>query len=146
MPWMKPFPFLCPEAPNDAAVVPAAKEKLLPPPSFTLVVRPKSRSGSAEADPAYRAGSSRGFCHHMADPGPAASPGVTHVWIRVMILSIRSPRYPSTPSMTTQMLFQQIPENVNYSRETEVGINAEVHFNFPPRNMLYFPADVRCTS
>ncbi|KAK2918825.1 hypothetical protein Q8A73_003196 [Channa argus] len=58
------------------------------PPPFTLVVRPKPRSGSAEADPAYQAGSSRGFCHHMADPGPAASPGVTSAWIRVMILSI----------------------------------------------------------
>lgn len=61
----------------------------------------------------------------MADPGPAASPGVTHAWIRVMILSIRSPRYPSIPSMTTQMLFQQIPENVSYSRKNEVGIHAK---------------------
>lgn len=81
------------------------------PPSYTcLVVLPEPRSGSAEADPANRADSSRDFCHHMADPGPAASPGVTCAWIRVTIV-YRSLCYPSTPSMTTQMLFQQIPEN-----------------------------------
>lgn len=53
----------------------------------------------------------------MADPGPAASPGVTRAWIRVTILSIWLSTLPLYPSMTTQMLFQQIPENMNYSSE-----------------------------
>lgn len=98
MPWMKPFPFLCPQVPNGAAVVPAAKGWLPSPPSFTcLVVRPEPRSGSAEADPAYRAGSSRGFCHHMVDPGPAASPGVTCAWITVTNLSMRLSTLPLYP-------------------------------------------------
>lgn len=62
-------------------------------------MRPRPRSGSAEADPAYRAGSSRGFCHHMADPGPAASPGVTRAWIRVTNVSIQlSTLHPPLPT------------------------------------------------
>lgn len=98
MPWMKPFPFLCPQASNGAAVVPAAKGWLPPSPSVTCsVVRPTPRSGSVEADPAYRAGSSGGFCHHMADPGPAASPGVACTWIRVTIQSIRLSLLPLYP-------------------------------------------------
>lgn len=47
------------------------------------------QSESVEADPAFPTCSFRGFCYHMADPGPAASPGVTCAWIRVKILGIR---------------------------------------------------------
>lgn len=106
VPWMKPFPYFCPQAANGAATL----GTLLPSPSVTcLVVQPRPRSGSVEADPAYQTCSFRGFCHHMADPGPAASPGGTCAWIREKISGCTSVHITlSILSMTTQMLFQQI--------------------------------------
>lgn len=93
--WAEPIPAPSSPFPAEAAVVPAAKRGTLPAsptPSFTcLMVQPEPWSGSSEADPAYQAGSSRGLCHHMADPGPAASPGVlgSEERIRACALCVR---------------------------------------------------------
>lgn len=84
-----------------------------PPSSTCSVVRPEPRSGSAEADPAYRAASSRGFCHHMADPGPAASPGVTRAWIRVTIFGVLG--FSESPQHDTDVVSAKFLKNVNYS-------------------------------
>lgn len=79
---MKPFAIFCLQAANGAAPL----GTLVLSPSVTcLVVQPWPWSGSIEADPVYQTCSFRGFCHHMADPGPATSPGGTCAWIRVKI-------------------------------------------------------------
>lgn len=65
-------------------------------------------SKSAEVDPAYQTCSSGGFHHHMADPVPAASPGVACAWIRVTSLGIcllTIPIHPAWPHRCRLPLF-----------------------------------------